>query len=89
MLYNPFVTPSDSIQSLSINERIRFAHNPISSRVYDALLESPTVPSKTKRQFVMDFIGQYHILVDDRIGSRVGDRCWSFADTYLKVRIFG
>jgi nucleolar protein 9 len=25
---------------------------------------------------------------DDRIGSHVGDRCWAFADTYLKVHPF-
>ena len=53
--------------------------------MYDVLLDSPTVPLKAKRQFVMDFMGHYHLLVDDRIGSRVGDRCWAFADTYLKV----
>lgn len=56
-----------------------------SSRVFDVLLQSPTVPHKEKRKFVMNFIGHYHLLVDDRIGSRVGDNCWAFADTYLKV----
>jgi len=34
----------------------------------------------------MSLIGHFHTLVDDRIGSRVGDRCWAFADPYLKVR---
>ncbi|RDB20532.1 Nucleolar protein 9 [Hypsizygus marmoreus] len=76
-----------SLASLSIEERIKIAHNANGSRVYDVLLESPTVPSKSKRQFVMDFIGHYHLLVDNRIGSRVGDRCWSYADTYLKEKI--
>ncbi|TFK35011.1 armadillo-type protein [Crucibulum laeve] len=77
----------DSINSLPIDNRIRIAHNSSSSRVYDALLESSTVLPKIKRQFVMDFIGHYHELVDDKIGSRVGDRCWAFADTYLKEKI--
>lgn len=63
------------------------AHHAIGSRVLDALLDSATVPLKVKRQFVLSFIGSYHLLVDDRIGSRVGDRCWAFSDTYLKVRI--
>lgn len=76
-----------SITSLSVEERIKIAHNATGSRVYDVLLESPTVPPKAKRQFVMDFIGHYHLLVDDRIGSRVGDRCWAYADTYLKASI--
>lgn len=74
-----------SITSLSVEERIKIAHNATGSRVYDVLLESPTVPPKAKRQFVMDLIGHYHLLVDDRIGSRVGDRCWAYADTYLKA----
>ena len=61
------------------------AHHGISSRVYDALLSSPTVSQKSKRRFVIDFLGHYDQLVDDRFGSRVADRCWNFADTYLKV----
>jgi nucleolar protein 9 len=70
---------------MPIDDRIKIAHDSSASRVYDVLLDSPTVPLKAKRQFVMDFMGHYHLLVDDRIGSRVGDRCWAFADTYLKV----
>ncbi|KAG5645777.1 hypothetical protein DXG03_005314 [Asterophora parasitica] len=76
-----------NIASLAIEERIKIAHNPSGSRIYDVLLESPTVPSKAKREFVMGFIGHYHLLVDDRLGSRIGDRCWAFADTYLKEKI--
>lgn len=76
-----------SILSLSIAERIKLAHNTNSSRVYDVLLESSTVPLQTKRRFVMDFIGHYHLLADDRFGSRIAERCWAFADTYLKVDI--
>ncbi|KIK07666.1 hypothetical protein K443DRAFT_673245 [Laccaria amethystina LaAM-08-1] len=77
----------DSIHSMPIDDRIKIAHDSSASRVYDVLLDSPTVPLKAKRQFVMDFMGHYHLLVDDRIGSRVGDRCWAFADTYLKEKI--
>ena len=68
-----------------MEELLVVAHHPTSSRVLDALLESHTVPLKVKRQFILSFIGNFHLLVDDRIGSRVGDRCWAFADTYLKV----
>jgi len=56
--------------------------------VYDALLESTSVSAKMKRQLVMNFIGHYHLLVDDKLGSRVGDRCWAFSDTYLKVYLY-
>lgn len=79
------LTTRGSIHSISVDDRIKIAHNSMGSRVFDALLNSPTVPTKMKRQFVMDFIGNYHTLVDDKLGSRVGDRCWAFCDTYLKV----
>ncbi|KAF8556263.1 ARM repeat-containing protein [Imleria badia] len=77
----------DSISSLSIEDVVRIAHNATSSRVLDVLFESPTVSFKAKRRFVMSLIGHYHSLVDDRIGSRIGDRCWAFADTYLREKI--
>ncbi|KAF8164817.1 armadillo-type protein [Crassisporium funariophilum] len=83
--HNQFVL--DSILSLPIEERLMIAHHASGSRVYDVLLESDTVPAKMKRQFVMDFIGHYDVLVDDKLGSRVGDRCWAFCDTYLKEKI--
>lgn len=63
------------------------AHDVTASRVLDVVLSSPTVLFKEKRKLVMNFIGHYEALVDDRIGSRVGDNCWAFADTYLKVRL--
>ncbi|KAG6328391.1 hypothetical protein ID866_10698, partial [Astraeus odoratus] len=75
----------DSIASLSITDLLTLSHNATSSRVLDAMLESPTVSFKAKRRLVMSMIGHYHELVDDRIGSRVGDRFWEFADPYLRV----
>ncbi|KAJ3990394.1 armadillo-type protein [Lentinula detonsa] len=77
----------DSLATLDSSELLKIAHNATSSRVLDVLLDSETVPIKAKRSFVQSFIGSYHLLVDDRIGSRVGDRCFAFADTYLKEKI--
>ncbi|KAI0637703.1 ARM repeat-containing protein [Trametes polyzona] len=77
----------NSLQAIGVDELIDMAHHVTSSRVLDAVLESPTVSHKDKRKFVMTFIGRYHDLVDDRIGSRVGERCWAFADPYLKEKI--
>lgn len=74
-----------SVMSLPMEDLLRFAHHATSSRIFDAIFESSTVPFKVKRNFAMKFIGHYHLLVDDRIGSRVGDRCWAFADPYLRV----
>lgn len=61
------------------------SHNATASRVLDALLESPTVPTQAKRQFILSLLDSFHLLIDDRIGSRIADRCWAFADTYFRV----
>ncbi|TFK28643.1 ARM repeat-containing protein [Coprinopsis marcescibilis] len=84
-LPNSFIV--EGLRHLSVEDKIRISHDASASRVYDVLLDSPTIQAKDKREFVMSFIGHYHELVDDRIGSRVGDRCWAFCDTYLKEKI--
>lgn len=76
----------NSIDSLSIPDLIAMAHHPTSSRVLDAIFESSTVPQRARNKFVLRFVGHFHELVDDRIGSRVGDRMWVGSDPYLKVR---
>ena len=77
--------PARSFEQLLPEARLALAHDATSSRVIDAMFESPTVTRKSKRTVIMAYIGTYHLLVDDRIGSRVGDRCWANADPYLKV----
>ncbi|KAG8801311.1 Nucleolar protein 9, partial [Serendipita sp. 400] len=76
-----------SFELMSKQTKIALAHDPTSSRVIDAMLESPVVTRKGKRGVIMGYLGQYEQLVDDRIGSRVGDRCWIHADPYLKEKI--
>jgi nucleolar protein 9 len=73
---------------LSLDDLIALCHDATGSRIVDAMLESSTVPKQVKRKFIMSFIGNFHLLVDDRIGSRVGDRLWASADPYLKVQCF-
>ncbi|KAI6128416.1 armadillo-type protein [Pisolithus croceorrhizus] len=81
------ITVVDSIASLPMQDLLALSHHATSSRVLDAVLESPTIPFKAKRRLVMSMIGHYHELVDDRIGSRIGDRFWAFADPYLREKI--
>jgi len=72
---------------MSVDELIALSHDPTSSRVLDELIDSPTVPKQAKRKLILAFIGHLHRLVDDRIGSRVGDRLWAASDPYLKEKI--
>lgn len=61
--------------------------DPTSSRVLDSFLSSSTTPPSALRKFLMSLLGHYHTLADDRIGSRVVERCWAVADVYLKDKI--
>lgn len=72
---------------MSIDDLIALSHDTTSSRVLDELLDSPSVPKQAKRKLTLSFIGHFHRLVDDRIGSRVGDRLWASSDPYLKEKI--
>ncbi|KAJ1308926.1 hypothetical protein OPQ81_004611 [Rhizoctonia solani] len=76
-----------SIHAQSTDEILNLSRHPVSSRVLDAFLDSPTVLLRDKRKFLLSLMGSYHILVDDRIGSRVGDRCWACADPFLREKI--
>ncbi|KAH8105489.1 ARM repeat-containing protein [Cristinia sonorae] len=77
----------DSVFSQSMDDLLAMSRHVTSSRVFDALLDSTAVPLKAKRQFILKFMGHFHTLADDRIGSRVADRCWASADPYLKEKI--
>ncbi|CAE6396407.1 unnamed protein product [Rhizoctonia solani] len=76
-----------SIHAQSTDDIIGLSRHPVSSRILDAFLDSSTVPLRDKRKFLLGLMGSYHVLVDDRIGSRVGDRCWACADPFLREKI--
>lgn len=82
---NNFIT--SAILSLPAPSLLSLGHNPISSRIFDAFLESPSVSARERRKLVLAFKDHFPALVDDRIGSRVGERLWAAADPYLKEKI--
>ncbi|KAL1744639.1 armadillo-type protein [Schizophyllum fasciatum] len=77
----------DSLRALPLEERLKIAHHPTSSRVIDAIFESPSVTTKVKREYTLSWLEELPALVDDRIGSRVAERLFATADTYLKEKI--
>ncbi|KAL1665643.1 armadillo-type protein [Schizophyllum commune] len=77
----------DSLKALPLEERLKIAHHPTSSRVIDAVFESPAVSAKVKREYTLTWLEDLPALVDDRIGSRVAERLFASADTYLKEKI--
>ncbi|KAF8339196.1 armadillo-type protein [Cantharellus anzutake] len=77
----------ESLRMQSADVIIEIAHDPTGSRVLDVVLEAPRVPYPARRNFIMSLLGKYHILIDDRLGSRVADRCWDASDARLKRKI--
>lgn len=78
-----------SLLAMPIPRLIVLASDPVASRVIDAFLdeENKAVPYKDRRTFLRNLIGHYQTLSDDRIGSRVAERCWAVADPFLKVGV--
>jgi nucleolar protein 9 len=48
---------------------------------------SDTVPPKWRKKLMLAFMGKYRDLVQDRIGSRVGDTVWDVADGFMKASL--
>lgn len=77
----------DAMNGTAIETLLNYARNSTTSHVFDAALDSPTVTIKQRRQLILRLLEYMHLLADDRIGSRVVDKCWATADIYLKVSV--
>lgn len=76
-----------SIAALSFDSLLAITRSATSSRILDVLLTSPTTPPRALRSFIMSLLGHFHTIADDRIGSRVAERCFASADVYLKDKM--
>ncbi|KAH9810361.1 armadillo-type protein [Melampsora americana] len=76
-----------SLMLLPLSVTMSFSRDAIASRALDSILNSPTVSPAPRRQFISRFIGHYHRLADDRVGSRIADLCWAVADVFTKEKI--
>ncbi|KAG8986540.1 Nucleolar protein 9 [Tulasnella sp. 427] len=80
--YNAVVC--EGIDSIDLDARMSLCKSPIASRVVDAVVDSPTVSAKAKRRLISSFIGHYHVLADDKIGSRVAENLYKAGDPFLR-----
>jgi nucleolar protein 9 len=76
-----------SLIAMPMERLIVLGSDPVASRIIDAFLDedNKAIPYKDRRTFLRTLIGHYQTLADDRIGSRVAERCWLVADPFLKV----
>lgn len=77
----------ESLLAQGIAAIIRMAHHPISSHVIDAAVSSSSIAPKLKRRLLLSLDGHWFELVDDRFGSRVGEKIWDSADGFMKEKI--
>lgn len=77
-----------SIESLASQELLALTRHPAASRVLDAVIDGLTIPHRSRRALLRAMEAQFADVIDDRIGARVGARCWAAADPYLKVCCF-
>ncbi|KAG9050871.1 Nucleolar protein 9 [Tulasnella sp. UAMH 9824] len=77
----------EGIDSMTAEARISLSRSPIASRVLDAMIDSPTVSAKAKRKLISSFIGQYHILADYKLGSRVAENLYKAGDPFLREKV--
>ncbi|KAG8932243.1 Nucleolar protein 9 [Tulasnella sp. 417] len=77
----------EGIDSMDVEARVSLSRSPIASRVLDAMIDSPAVPAKAKRKLISSFIGQYHILADDKLGSRVAENLYKAGDPFLREKV--
>ncbi|XP_050770275.1 nucleolar protein 9 [Gymnogyps californianus] len=65
------------------------ARSPPGSRVWDALLTSPTVPTRARRRLLRKLKGHFFSLACHRNGSRVLDGVWASASAPARAAIAG
>lgn len=77
----------ESLLAQGLSMILDMSHQAVSSHVIDAVVSSKTVSPKYRRRMLMMLDGHYFELVDDRFGSRVGDKIWEKADGFMKEKI--
>ncbi|XP_028557492.2 nucleolar protein 9 isoform X4 [Podarcis muralis] len=77
-----FADPSAVLRSLAAmtpEDLVTLARDPAGSHVFDALLDSPSVPEKQRRKVLRQLKGCYVSLACSKHGSRVLDAIWNGA----------
>jgi nucleolar protein 9 len=75
--------------AFSGEELLKWACDPVCSRVLEKFFVSPTVTSKSKRKLLRSFTGNFSDLAKDKYASHMIDKCWRVATLELKELIAG
>ncbi|BEI91465.1 uncharacterized protein CcaverHIS019_0402850 [Cutaneotrichosporon cavernicola] len=83
----PSTLTLDSLLAQNPDILLGYASSPVASHLLDKVLTVPAVPAKYRRKLIMTFMGQYELLAQDRLGSRVADTVWATADGFMREKI--
>lgn len=83
----PSTATLDSLLSQSADTLLAYASSPIASHLLDRVLTAPAVQAKYRRKLMLALMGQYEVLAQDRLGSRVADTVWATADGFMREKI--
>lgn len=78
---------STSFLVLDKNESLKVATDKSGSHVVESFLQSETVPTALKNEFVDKLMGSYQLLQQDRFGNRIVDHLMNNGDKRLKEKI--
>lgn len=78
---------SKSFLVLDIDESLKVATDKSGSHVVESFLQSETVPTVSKNEFVHKLMGYYSVLQQDRFGNRIVDHLMNNGDKMLKDKI--
>ncbi|GMK58968.1 hypothetical protein CspeluHIS016_0604100 [Cutaneotrichosporon spelunceum] len=82
----PSTATLDSLLSQPPATLLGYASSPVASHLLDRVFTA-AVPAKYRRRLMLSFMGQYEVLAQDRLGSRVADTVWAAADGFMREKI--
>lgn len=83
----PSTLTLDSLLAQQADTLVGYASSPVASHLLDRVLTAPAVQAKYRRKLMLAFMGQYEVLAQDRLGSRVADTVWAAADGFMREKI--
>ncbi|TIC28847.1 hypothetical protein E3Q11_01695 [Wallemia mellicola] len=77
----------ESVINLDTDKLLEICGSSSASRIIDGLIESDNIAFKYKHKLRLKLIGNYHLMADMRVGSRVAEKIYETSDGYFREKI--
>jgi nucleolar protein 9 len=88
-MYYLLTVPSNRLFALSPESLLKWARDPVCSRVLEQFFVSSVVTVKSKRKLLRGLTGHFGDLAKDKYASHLIDKCWRVSSLELKELIAG